>query len=262
MPWIEPEFVAIEPGTDTVRSRLDLEALRDLDLSSHHRGMIRYPGVCGIEQVLHTIGARLATIFPEAKHHYPYLTRLRGVRFPGRISPTTVRVVCLLDDAKGATFSIIAMDEKERLATQGKMEFVLVETPQPPVGFNLVSRVVEVDKDQRKLVAEYDYTGREVFDLTGLAYFSETLIIEALARGAMLIGQGNAVYTNKLFWFTGIESAEFLEPVPRQGILDLLAEISQTQEKTGSARCWALYRGKLVASATITFAITRGKATS
>lgn len=285
MPWIEPVYVAVEPETNTVRSQLALDALTSLEFSAHHPGMIRFPGVCGIEEARQTLPG-FSPIFPELKKLYPKIVSLRQVRFPGRISPAKVIAEChlfSLDHGKAATFTIkVATEEtavglsgedifdslikqdgrlKTRTATEGTMEFILVETetPQPPTGFKLVSHVLGVDKDHLKLIAEYNYTGEETLDLSGLDYLPETLALEAMVRGAILIREGKPEYANKIFWFTGIEVAEFLETIPREGILDLLATV-EVQERGGRALCKALYAGKLVASATITFAITRGKA--
>jgi len=262
MPWIEPEFVAIEPGTDTVRSRLDLDTLNNLELSFHHLGKRRFPAVCQIEEARQTLPGLLNT-FPETKNRYPKITSLRKVRFFSPISAATVKATCvffLLDDTRNAAFTIRV---GERLTAEGTMEFALVGTtsPQPPPGFRLISRESDVDKEIYKVTAEYDYTGEEILDLSELTHLPETLVLEAMVRGAIQIREGKSEYTKEIFWFTGIESAEFLEPIPKEGKLDLLANI-EAEEKRGLARCWALYAGKTVAQATITFAITRGKAIS
>jgi 3-hydroxymyristoyl/3-hydroxydecanoyl-(acyl carrier protein) dehydratase len=264
MPWIEPVVVAFELGTNTVRSQLDMNALTSLDLSFHHPGMIRFPGVCGIEEARQTLPG-FSPIFPEFKKFYPKIVSLREVVFPGRISPAIVRATCVLfslENVNAASFTIKAITANgERLATEGTMEFILVETasPQPPPGFKLVHRQIGFNTKTRTVQAEYDYTGKEILDLSELTHLPETLAVEAMVQGAIQIRQGKPEYANKLFWFTGIETAEFLQPIPRRGMLDLLATV-EIEEKGGRAHCQALYAGKLVASATITFAITRGKA--
>ena len=251
------EVVTIEPGTNTVYCRLNLESLRQLSLADHFPDKRRMPAVLQIETL-----PGLASIFPETKKLYPRIVGLREVRFPGRISPSTVNASCVifsLEDTNAASFTI---EVNERIVSEGVMEFVLNQTKiaQPPPGFQLVHRQLGADNNQT-IHAEYDYTGEEILDLTELAYLPETLALEAMAQAAIQIRQGNPAFANKLFWFTGIESAEFSEPIPRQGQLDLLATV-EIEESGGKSHCQALYAGKMLAKTTIAFAITRGRSTA
>lgn len=254
------EVVAIESGTNTVHCRLDLDRLRELHLADHFPDKRRFPAVSQIEVARQTLPG-LASIFPEARKLYPRIASLRQVRFPGRISPSTATATCVLFSLENANAAAFTLKVGDRLAAEGTMEFVLVdtETPQPPPGFKLVHRQLGFDSGTRTVQAEYDYTGEEVLDLNGLTHLPETLAVEAMVQGAIQIRLGNPLYASKIFWFTGIEIAEFFEPIPREGRLDLLATV-ETEEKGGRAHCQALYAGKLVARATISFAITRGRA--
>lgn len=260
------DVVAIEPATDTVRCQLNLDELTILDLADHFRDKPRMPATLQVEMARQTLTG-IANACPEAKTLWPRIISLRQIRFPGRMSPSKARATCCLfslEDADAATFTIkVISDDGERLASEGTLEFVLVETtiPQPPSGFKFIHRQIGLDTESRTIQATYNYTGKEILDLSKLVYLPETLVIEAMVQGAIQIGQGNPAYANKLFWFTGIESAEFLEPIPRRGMLDLLATV-EIEERSGRALCQALVAGKLAARTTITFAITRGKATT
>ncbi len=253
------EVMAIEPGTNSVRCRLNLDNLNHLENAGHFPDKRRMPAVEQVEMARQTL-LGFADIFPESQKLWPRILSLSAVKSPGRISATTVscRLVLLaLEDGNGAAFTIMAGD---RLASEGVMEFFLVGMESAPTGFQLVHRHLGVDVEKHTIEAEYDFTGEEVFDLTGLAFLPETLALEAMVQGAIQVRLVRPEYANKIFWFTGIESAQFLTPIPRQGYLDLLATVA-VEERGGRAQCEALYAGKTVARATITFAVTRGKTT-
>jgi len=252
------EVVALEPGTNTVHCRLNLEALNRLDNADHFPDKRRMPTVLQIETARQTL-LGLPSLFPETKGLWPQIVRLREVKSSGRISATTVicrSILFSFNDGHAATFSCMAGD---RVATEGTMEFKLVDKDGSADGFQLVHRHTGVDTANGIVIAEYDYTGEEVFDLTGLKYLPETLALEAMAQAAIQIRLGNDRLANKLFWFVGIESAEFLEPIPRLGQLDLLATVI-FEERSGKTNCQAIQTGKIMARATISFAMTRAPA--
>lgn len=251
--------LGIEPGTNTVRCRLDLDAFNQLANVGHFPDKRRMPAVLQVETARQTL-LGLKSVFPEAENLWPRIISLRSVKSPGRISAATINTRCVLfslEDANAAAFTVMAGD---RVATEGAMEFYLVRNDgYSSDGFQLVHRHIGVDPESGTVISQYDYTGEELYDLRALKWLPEPLALEAMVQGAIQIRLARSEYTSKIFWFTGIESAQFPVPIPRQGQLDLLATVA-VEERGGRAQCEAIYGGQTVARAIITFATTRAPA--
>ena len=124
--------------------------------------------------------------------------------------------------------------------------------------FLLVDRIVEIDSDKR-IVGLKNVTINEQFFQ---GHFPEApvmpgvLIIEAMAQVAgVLIYRDMADRGTKLIYFTGIENAKFRRPVVPGDQVRIEMEVLNRRAKFGKMAGRATVEGKLVAEATVVFAI-------
>jgi 3-hydroxyacyl-[acyl-carrier-protein] dehydratase len=125
--------------------------------------------------------------------------------------------------------------------------------------FLLVDRIVELEGDQR-IVGLKNVTINEPFfqgHFPGAPVMPGVLIIECMAQVA-----GVMIYRNlpdkekKLIYFTGIENAKFRRPVLPGDQLRVEMQLLNRRNNFGRMTGRATVEGKLVAEATVMFAIT------
>ena len=125
--------------------------------------------------------------------------------------------------------------------------------------FLLVDRIIELEGDQR-IVGLKNVTINEPFfqgHFPGAPVMPGVLIIECMAQVA-----GVMIYRNmpdkekKLIYFTGIENAKFRRPVLPGDQLRVEMQLLNRRHNFGKMNGQATVEGKLVAEATVMFAIT------
>ena len=124
--------------------------------------------------------------------------------------------------------------------------------------FLLVDRIVELEPDKR-IVGLKNVTINEQFFQ---GHFPEApvmpgvLIIESMAQVAgVLIYRNMADRGNKLIYFTGIDNAKFRRPVVPGDQVRVEMELLSRRSNFGKMAGRATVEGKLVAEATVLFAI-------
>ena len=125
--------------------------------------------------------------------------------------------------------------------------------------FLLVDRIIELEGDQR-IVGLKNVTINEPFfqgHFPGAPVMPGVLFIECMAQVA-----GVMIYRNmpdkekKLIYFTGIENAKFRRPVLPGDQLRVEMQLLNRRHNFGKMNGQATVEGKLVAEATVMFAIT------
>jgi 3-hydroxyacyl-[acyl-carrier-protein] dehydratase len=125
--------------------------------------------------------------------------------------------------------------------------------------FLLVDRVLEINRDERYILAQKNVSINEAFFQ---GHFPETplmpgvLILEALAQcGAVYVCQ-NSEYAGKLVVLMGIKNAKFRHPVRPGDILLLRCTEQHLSSKGGRFTAEATVDGKMAAEAEFAFALT------
>jgi beta-hydroxyacyl-ACP dehydratase FabZ len=124
--------------------------------------------------------------------------------------------------------------------------------------FLLVDRIVELEPDKR-IVGLKNVTINEPFfqgHFPGAPVMPGVLIIEAMAQVAGIMTFHNLPDRDrKLVYFTGIENAKFRRPVIPGDQLRLEMELVNRKNHFGTMTGRALVEGRVVAEATVRFAI-------
>ena len=124
--------------------------------------------------------------------------------------------------------------------------------------FLLVDRVVELESGKR-IVGVKNVTINEPFfqgHFPGVPVMPGVLVIEAMAQvGGIMTYSEEPGIQDKLIYFTGIENAKFRRPVIPGDQLRIEMELLNRREHFGSMKGRALVEGRLVAEATVKFAI-------
>jgi 3-hydroxyacyl-[acyl-carrier-protein] dehydratase len=124
--------------------------------------------------------------------------------------------------------------------------------------FLLVDRIVELEPDKRIVGLKNVTINEQYFQghFPGAPVMPGVLIIEAMAQvaGVMIYCELPA-REKKLIYFTGIENAKFRRPVVPGDQLRIEMELLQRRNKFGRMNGQATVDGKLVAEATVMFAI-------
>ena len=124
--------------------------------------------------------------------------------------------------------------------------------------FLLVDRIVELEPDKR-IVGLKNVTINEPFfqgHFPGAPVMPGVLIIEAMAQVAgIMTFQNMPAGHGKLVYFTGIENAKFRRPVLPGDQLRLEMELVNRKNHFGTMSGRATVEGRLVAEATVRFAI-------
>jgi beta-hydroxyacyl-ACP dehydratase FabZ len=124
--------------------------------------------------------------------------------------------------------------------------------------FLLVDRILELEADKR-IVGLKNVTINEPFfqgHFPGAPVMPGVLIIEAMAQVAGILTFHNLPDRDrKLVYFTGIENAKFRRPVIPGDQLRLEMELVSRKNHFGTMNGRALVEGRLVAEATVRFAI-------
>jgi 3-hydroxyacyl-[acyl-carrier-protein] dehydratase len=124
--------------------------------------------------------------------------------------------------------------------------------------FLLVDRIVELEPEKRIVGLKNVTINEQYFQghFPGAPVMPGVLIIEAMAQVA-----GVSIYCElperekKLIYFTGIENAKFRRPVVPGDQLRIEMELLQRRNRFGKMKGQATVDGKLVAEATVMFAI-------
>ena len=124
--------------------------------------------------------------------------------------------------------------------------------------FLLVDRILELDPDQR-IVGLKNVTINEQFfqgHFPGAPVMPGVLIIESMAQVAgVLIYRDLPEREKKLIYFTGIENAKFRRPVVPGDQLHVEMRLLSRRNNFGKMQGRATVENKLVAEATVLFAI-------
>ena len=124
--------------------------------------------------------------------------------------------------------------------------------------FLLVDKVVELESGKR-IVGLKNVTINEPFfqgHFPGVPVMPGVLVIEAMAQvGGIMTYSEEPGIQDKLIYFTGIENAKFRRPVVPGDQLRIEMELLNRREHFGSMKGRALVEGRLVAEATVKFAI-------
>jgi beta-hydroxyacyl-ACP dehydratase FabZ len=124
--------------------------------------------------------------------------------------------------------------------------------------FLLVDRILELEPD-RRIVGLKNVTINEEFfqgHFPGAPVMPGVLIIESMAQVAgVLIYRDLPDKEKKLIYFTGIENAKFRRPVLPGDQLHVEMQLLSRRNNFGKMQGRAMVDGKLVAEATVLFAI-------
>jgi 3-hydroxyacyl-[acyl-carrier-protein] dehydratase len=124
--------------------------------------------------------------------------------------------------------------------------------------FLLVDRIVEIEGDKR-IVGLKNVTINEPFfqgHFPGAPVMPGVLIVECMAQVAgVMIYRDMPDKDRKLIYFTGIENAKFRRPVLPGDQLRIEMQLLNRRNNFGKMSGQATVDGKLVAEATVTFAI-------
>jgi beta-hydroxyacyl-ACP dehydratase FabZ len=124
--------------------------------------------------------------------------------------------------------------------------------------FLLVDRIVEIEGDKR-IVGLKNVTINEPFfqgHFPGAPVMPGVLIVECMAQVAgVMIYRDMPDKDRKLIYFTGIENAKFRRPVLPGDQLRIEMQLLTRRNNFGKMNGQATVDGKLVAEATVTFAI-------
>jgi beta-hydroxyacyl-ACP dehydratase FabZ len=124
--------------------------------------------------------------------------------------------------------------------------------------FLLVDRIVELEGD-RRIVGLKNVTINEQFfqgHFPGAPVMPGVLILEAMAQVAGVMIYRNLVdREKKLIYFTGIENARFRRPVVPGDQLRIEIELLSRRSNYGKMQGRATVDGKVVADATVFFAV-------
>jgi beta-hydroxyacyl-ACP dehydratase FabZ len=125
--------------------------------------------------------------------------------------------------------------------------------------FLLVDRIVEIEGDKR-IVGLKNVTINEPFfqgHFPGAPVMPGVLIIESMAQVAgVMIYRDMPNKDKKLIYFTGIENAKFRRPVLPGDQLRIEMQLLNRRTNFGKMNGQATVDGRLVAEATVTFAIS------
>ena len=125
--------------------------------------------------------------------------------------------------------------------------------------FLLVDRILEIEGEKR-IVGLKNVTINEPFfqgHFPGAPVMPGVLIIECMAQVAgVMIYRGMPDKDRKLIYFTSIEKAKFRRPVLPGDQLRIEMQLLNRRTNFGKMNGQATVDGKLVAEATVTFAIT------
>ena len=124
--------------------------------------------------------------------------------------------------------------------------------------FLMVDRIIELESGKR-IVGLKNVTINEPFfqgHFPGVPVMPGVLVIEAMAQvGGIMTYSEEPGIQDKLIYFTGIENAKFRRPVVPGDQLRIEMELLNRREHFGSMKGRALVEGRLVAEATVKFAI-------
>lgn len=124
--------------------------------------------------------------------------------------------------------------------------------------FLLVDKVVELESGKR-IVGLKNVTINEPFfqgHFPGVPVMPGVLVIEAMAQvGGIMTYSEEPNIEGKLIYFTGIENAKFRRPVVPGDQLRVEMELLNRREHFGTMKGRAWVEGRLVAEATVKFAI-------
>jgi beta-hydroxyacyl-ACP dehydratase FabZ len=125
--------------------------------------------------------------------------------------------------------------------------------------FLLVDRIVEIEGEKR-IVGLKNVTINEPFfqgHFPGAPVMPGVLIIESMAQVAgVMIYRDMPNKDKKLIYFTGIENAKFRRPVLPGDQLRIEMQLLNRRSNFGKMNGQATVDGRLVAEATVTFAIS------
>lgn len=123
--------------------------------------------------------------------------------------------------------------------------------------FLFVDRVIELEEGKRavgiKNVTINDYYFKGHFP--GRPVMPGVLIVEAMAQLAGILMLSKKEHRGKLAFFMGIDKVRFRKPVLPGDQLRLEVEVGKLRTKTGEVHTRALVEGKVVAEATLLFAL-------
>ncbi len=124
--------------------------------------------------------------------------------------------------------------------------------------FLLVDRILELEQDQRIVGLKNVTINEEFFQghFPGAPVMPGVLIIESMAQVAgVLIFRNLPDKDKKLIYFTGIENAKFRRPVVPGDQLHVEMVLLNRRNNFGKMQGRATVDGKLVAEATVLFAV-------
>ncbi|MDP8234236.1 MAG: UDP-3-O-acyl-N-acetylglucosamine deacetylase [Candidatus Saelkia tenebricola] len=123
--------------------------------------------------------------------------------------------------------------------------------------FLFVDRVIELEEGKRsvgiKKLTLHDYFFKGHFP--GRPVMPGVIIVEALAQVSGILMLSQKEHRGKLAFFMGIDRVRFRKPVLPGDELRLEVEIGRLRTKTGEMHTRALVEGKVVAEATLLFAL-------
>jgi 3-hydroxyacyl-[acyl-carrier-protein] dehydratase len=152
--------------------------------------------------------------------------------------------------------AVAANPETERQAVFNIQDILRILPHRYP--FLMVDRVLELEPGKR-IVGVKNVTINEPFfqgHFPGVPVMPGVLVIEAMAQvaGIMTYAEEPGIQ-DKLIYFTGIENAKFRRPVIPGDQLRIEMELLSRREHFGTMKGRALVEGRLVAEATVKFAI-------
>ncbi len=155
----------------------------------------------------------------------------------------------------------IATSETEKAPAETKIVYGILDIMKflpHRYPFLMVDRIVELEPDKR-IVGLKNVTINEPFfqgHFPGAPVMPGVLIIESMAQVAgVMIYRGLPDREKKLIYFTGIENARFRRPVVPGDQLRIEMELVNRRNNFGKMQGRATVDGKLVADATVLFAI-------